>query len=155
VKKNLVVTVGNGLMGDDAAGPLLAQAMQRVPLDEWDVVDGASVPENCLHHIRELAPQQILVVDTADMDLEPGEIRFLDADGLQDPFPMTTHTLPLCFLVQSLREVAPRVDLLGIQPRVVAFGYPVSQEVQCAVRQVYEGLKRSALNWPRLPLAAG
>ncbi len=150
MKRKLVLTVGNWMMGDDAAGPLLAQAMQRAPLDDWKVLDGASAPENCLHLIRETAPEQILVVDAADMDLAPGEIRMIDADGLEDPFLMTTHTLPLFYLVQSLREIAPRVDLLGIQPRVVAFGYPVSPEVHRAVRQVYEGLGQVVLAWDRL-----
>lgn len=150
MKRKLVLTVGNGMMGDDAAGPLLAQAMQRAPRDDWDVLDGGSAPENCLHLVREMAPERILVVDAADMDLEPGEIRMIDADGLADPFLMTTHTLPLIYLVQSLREIAPRVDLLGIQPRVVAFGYPVSPEIRRAVRKVYEGLGQVATAWDRL-----
>jgi hydrogenase 3 maturation protease len=150
VKKRLVLTVGNGMMGDDAAGPLLAQTMQRAPVGDWDVLDGASVPENCLHLVREMAPDQVLVVDAADMDLAPGEVRLLDAEGLNDPFLTTTHTLPLLYLVQALREIAPKVDLLGIQPRVVAFGYPVSPEVQQAVRQVYESLERVDVAWDRL-----
>ena len=147
MKKKLVLTVGNQMMGDDAAGPLLAQAMLRLPLENWDVLDGGSAPENILYKIREMAPEQILVVDAADMDLTPGEIRLVSADKLEDPFIMTTHTLSLFYLVQSLREIAARVDLLGVQPHVVSFGYPVSPEVQQAVGQVYEGLKQSDLAW--------
>jgi hydrogenase 3 maturation protease len=150
VKKKLVLTVGNGMMGDDAAGPLLAQTMQHAPVGGWDVLDGASAPENCLHLVREMAPEQVLIVDAADMDLTPGEIRLLDADGLEDPFLMTTHTLPLLYLVQALREIAPKVDLLGIQPRMVAFGYPISPEIHQAVRQIYESLERVDLIWDRL-----
>jgi len=147
MKKKLVVTVGNRMMGDDAVGPLLAQKMQRAPLDDWDVLDGGSAPENCLYLIREMAPDQVLVIDAADMDLVPGEIRVIGADRLEDPFLMTTHTLPLSYLVQSLREFVPQVDLVGIQPQVVAFGYPVSVEMTRAVEQVYEGLKQTELVW--------
>jgi hydrogenase 3 maturation protease len=150
MKKKLVVTVGNQMMGDDAAGPLLAQALLGSPVDGWDVLDGGSAPENCMHRIREIAPEQILVVDAADMDLMPGEIRLIHDDKLDDPFLMTTHTLPLSYLIQSLRESTPRVDLLGIQPQVVAFGYPVSPEVKQAVRQVYEGLKQAEPAWELL-----
>jgi hydrogenase 3 maturation protease len=147
MKKKLVVTVGNRMMGDDAAGPLLAQKMQREPLDAWDVLDGGSAPENCLYLIREMAPDQVLVMDAADMDLVPGEIRLINADKLEDPFLMTTHTLPLSYFVQSLREFVPQVDLVGVQPQVVAFGYPVSAEVTRAVEQVYEGLKQAEIFW--------
>jgi hydrogenase 3 maturation protease len=150
MKRNLVLTVGNTMMGDDAAGPLLAETMRRAPLQGWDVLDGASVPENCLHRIREIAPERVLVVDAADMDLSPGEVRVIDADKLDDPFPMTTHSLPLSYLVQSLRELAPRVDLLGIQPGVVAFGYPISPEVRRAVRQVYRNLEQVDFAWDPL-----
>jgi len=63
---------------------------------------------------------------------------------------MTTHTLPLSYTIQSLREFVPQVDLLGIQPQVVAFGYPVSNEVKQAVDQVYEGLKKNEFIWDSL-----
>lgn len=145
--KKLVVTVGNLMMGDDAAGPLLAQALLASPVDGWEVLDGGSAPENCLHRIRELAPEHVLVVDAADMDLPPGEIRLIDDDKLDDPFLMTTHTLPLSYLIQSLRESTPRVDLLGIQPQVVAFGFPVSPEVKQAVNQVHERLQQAEPAW--------
>jgi len=147
MKKKLVVTVGNRMMGDDAVGPLLARKIQLAPLDDWDVLDGGSAPENCLYLVREMAPDQVLVIDAADMDLVPGEIRVIGADRLEDPFLMTTHTLPLSYLVQSLREFVPQVDLVGIQPQVVAFGYPVSVEMTRAVEQVYEGLKQTELVW--------
>ena len=150
MKKKLVVTVGNQMMGDDAAGPLLAQALLGSPVEGWDVLDGGSAPENCMHLIREMAPEQILIVDAADMDLKPGEIRLIHDDKLDDPFLMTTHTLPLSYLIQSLRESTPRVDLLGIQPQVVAFGYPVAPEVKQAVRQVYESLKQAEPTWELL-----
>jgi len=151
--KLLVLTVGNTMMGDDAAGPLLAQAMLGSPVDGWDVLDGGSVPENCLHQIREMAPDQILVVDATDMDLLPGEIRLINDEKLDDPFLMSTHTLSLSYLIQSLRETTPKVELLGLQPRVVAFGCPVSPEVKQAVGFVYENLKQTKPVWSTLESA--
>jgi hydrogenase 3 maturation protease len=147
VKKKLVLTVGNALMGDDAAGPLLAQKMQQAPAPTWEVLDGGSAPENCLYLVRETAPEQVLVIDAADMDLAPGEVRLIGTDRLEDPFLMTTHTLPLSYLVQALREFVPRVDLVGIQPRVVAFGYPMSVEVRQAVERLHAGLQQDETGW--------
>ena len=147
MKKKLVLTVGNQMMGDDAAGPLLAQRMQRVPLDNWELLDGGATPENVLYSIREMNPDQVLVIDAADMDLTPGEVRLISTEKLEDPFLMTTHTLPLSYLVESLREFVPQVDLVGIQPQIVAWGYPVSKEVKQAVEQVYEDLKQDDFVW--------
>ena len=137
MKKKLVVTVGNEMMADDAAGPLLARMMRDAPLDDWDVLDGGSAPENCLFKIREMAPEQVLIVDSAEMDLPPGAIRRIGRDQIGSLFLMTTHSLPLSYLMESIQEFVPAVELIGIQPQVVAFGYPVSPQVQEAVERVY------------------
>jgi hydrogenase 3 maturation protease len=147
MKKKLVVTVGNEMMGDDAAGPLLARMMERDPLDNWDVLHGGSAPENHLWKIREMSPEHVLIVDAADMDLAPGQIRLIGADKIEDPFLMTTHTLPLSYLVQSLREFVPKVELVGVQPRMVAFGYPVFAGVKEAVESIYKDLQRDKCTW--------
>jgi hydrogenase 3 maturation protease len=146
----LVLTVGNAIMGDDAAGSLLAEKMRQSPLENWNVIDGGSVPENHLHQIRELAPEQVVVIDSADMDLAPGEIRFIDNQRLADPFFLTTHSLPLSYVIESIREFVPRVALIGIQPEVVAFGYPVSENVKQAVDNIYGHLKMGLLPWSTL-----
>lgn len=147
MKKKLVLTVGNGMMGDDAAGPLLAEKLKKTPLEGWESLSGGSMPENSLFLIREMAPEQVLIVDAADMDLAPGEIRLIGDERIEDPFFMTTHSLPLSYLIQALREFVPKVDLIGIQPDVVAFGYPVSDLVKLAVDRVYECLDRTGCTW--------
>lgn len=153
--KKLVLTVGNPMMGDDAAGSLLARAMLDSPIDGWAIIDGGSAPENYLHRIREMRPDHVLVVDATDMDLPPGEIRLIPTEKLDDPFLVTTHTLPLSYLIQSLRETIIRVDLLGIQPKVVAFGFPVSPEVRQAVGTIYENLKHDNPVWEVLVFLPG
>ena len=147
MKKKLVLTVGNEMMGDDAVGPLLARMIERVPLEYWDLLDGGNAPENYLWRIRAMNPEQALVVDAAEMGLEPGQIRLIEPGRVEDPFFMTTHTLPLTYLMLSLKEFVPKVELLGVQPRAVAFGYPVFPEVKQAVAQIYESLKRDDANW--------
>lgn len=147
MKKRLVITVGNGMMGDDGAGALLAQMLKQTPLDGWEVVNGGAAPENVLHEVRELAPEWVLLIDAADMDLPAGSIRWIRDDKLDYPFLLTTHTLPLTFIIEALREFAPRVELLGIQPEIVGFGFPMSASVEKAVSQVFMGLRDENLDW--------
>lgn len=143
----VVLTVGNRMMGDDGAGALLARLLHESPSEGWGIIHGGSAPENCVHKVRALAPNLVLIVDAADMDLRPGTIRLLSQENLENPFFFSTHTLPLTFLIESLSEFVPTVRFLGIQPEVVSFGYPISEAVKRAVSEVYDGLKRGELNW--------
>ncbi|HEY5901181.1 MAG TPA: hydrogenase maturation peptidase HycI [Anaerolineales bacterium] len=148
--KRVLFTVGNPMMGDDAAGALLAGMLDRAPVDGWEVIHGGSAPENVLHRIRDAAPDHVLVVDAADMDLAPGEVRLIPPDRIPDPLLMSTHTLPLSYLMEAIGEFAREVSLLGIQPRLVAFGCPVSVEVHQAVQRIYEGLRGGTPEWELL-----
>jgi hydrogenase 3 maturation protease len=143
MKKNLVVTVGNDMMGDDGAGPMLARMLKQSPLQDWEVLEGGNVPENYLFRIREMEPERVIIVDAADMDLPTGEMALIDKEGIGSVFLMTTHTLPLSYMMEAVGQFVPTVELIGIQPGVVAFGYPVSPEVKQAVERVYAWLERT------------
>ena len=140
MKENLVLTVGNEMMGDDGAGPMLARMIRQAPLRNWEVLEGGNMPENYVFKIREMKPQRVIIVDAADMDLHAGEIGLIDEEGIGSVFLITTHTLPLTYLMEAIREFVPRVELIGIQPEVVAFGFPVSPVVKQAVERVYAWL---------------
>jgi hydrogenase 3 maturation protease len=148
----VILTVGNSMMGDDAAGPMLSALLQQAPAPGWKVVDGGSAPENVLHRVRTLAPQSVLVVDATEMDLAPGEVRLIDEGMIAEQFIITTHDMPLSFLMAALRESVPEVHLLGIQPSLVAFGYPVSAAVRQAVADIHARLQSGASidAWPGL-----
>jgi hydrogenase 3 maturation protease len=140
------------MMGDDGAGALLAQMLAAAPLPGWEVLNGGSAPENALHLARALAPGRALVVDAADMDLPAGSVRRIPAGRLDDPFLLTTHALPLTFLIEALGEFIPRVELLGVQPETVAFGYPMSTAVRQAVEGIYHDLEIAREDWPMLEI---
>lgn len=148
----VILTVGNRMMGDDAAGPLLSSLLRQSPAPDWQVIDGGSAPENVLHRVRAIAPKRVLVVDATEMELEPGEVRLIDDSLIAEQFIITTHDLPLSFLIAALRESVPEVRLLGIQPSLVAFGYPISPAVAQAVTLVHAQLQSGAPveAWPQL-----
>ncbi|PLM12223.1 hydrogenase maturation peptidase HycI, partial [Klebsiella pneumoniae] len=43
---DVLLCVGNSMMGDDGAGPLLAEMCAANPAGQWVVIDGGSAPEN-------------------------------------------------------------------------------------------------------------
>jgi hydrogenase 3 maturation protease len=140
--KNVILTVGNDLMGDDAAGPLLAEMLGRLPASEWHVIDGGSAPENEVHRLRVLQPDQVVIVDATQMNLPPGEIRLVDESIIGEQVFTSTHILPLTFLIKLLRDFVPDVQLLGIQPSQVAFACPPSDAVRHAVQTIHENLRQ-------------
>ncbi|SQI43985.1 Hydrogenase 3 maturation protease [Leminorella richardii] len=138
----VVLTVGNAMMGDDGAGPKLYDMMTNSPIPGWQAIDGGSAPENESHRVKALSPDTLVIVDAADMGLEPGEVRLIDADIIADMFIMTTHNLPLNFLIDQLKEEISEVFFIGIQPDLVAFAFPMTQAVSDAVDTVYQSLLR-------------
>jgi hydrogenase 3 maturation protease len=109
------------------------------PAGQWVVIDGGSAPENDIVAIRE-RPERLLIVDATDMGLNPGEIRVIDPDDIAEMFMMTTHNMPLNYLVDQLKEDVGEVIFLGIQPDIVGFYYPMTQPVKEAVARVYQQL---------------
>lgn len=138
----VLLCVGNSMMGDDGAGPLLAEKCQASSQREWVVIDGGSAPENDVVAIRELRPELLLIVDATDMMLNPGEIRVIDPNDIAGMFMMTTHNLPLNYLVDQLKEDVGEVVFLGIQPDIVGFYYPMTEAVKAAVEQIYHRLPK-------------
>ncbi|SKA17479.1 hydrogenase maturation peptidase HycI [Consotaella salsifontis] len=137
---SIVFTVGNVLRADDAAGPLLAERLEAEPAPGWTVIDGGQTPENHTHTVRALKPERVLVVDAAEMGLAPGEIRLIEEESVVEHFLITTHAIPLSFLIQSLRESVSEILFLGIQPKDTSFYGPVSPAVDDAVTRLHRHL---------------
>ncbi|HFJ4329832.1 hydrogenase maturation peptidase HycI [Serratia liquefaciens] len=149
---DVLLCVGNCMMGDDGAGPLLAELCADHPPAGWQVIDGGAAPENDIGHIRELRPDRLVIVDATDMGLAPGETRVIDEKDIAAMFIMTTHNLPLNFLIDQLREDIAEITFIGIQPEVVAFYYPISAAVKQAVTVLHQRLFHWADNggYPQL-----
>ncbi|WP_109077133.1 hydrogenase maturation peptidase HycI [Aggregatibacter kilianii] len=139
--KNLILTVGNSMMGDDGAGPCLYQLLTENPLENWTALDGGSAPENVAHIVRELKPELLLIFDAADMELAPGKIRMIEKEAIAEMFFMSTHNMPLNFLIEQLEQDIEKIVFVGIQPDLVSFGFPMTDAVKDSVQFMYDFLK--------------
>jgi len=137
---NVVFCVGSVLRGDDAAGPLLARHLEEKPVEGWTVVDGGQTPENDLGYLRRVAPHRLLLVDAAAMGLDPGTVRRLRPQDVAVQSLITTHTLPITYLLEELVQMCNEVIFLGIQPLSTAFFDPVSDAVRKAVEGIYRDI---------------
>ncbi len=133
----LVLGVGNPMRQDDGVGPYVARALAA---DEClDVasarrivaIDCGITPENHTSAVRRLRPTVLLIVDAADMGLEPGQFRIIPAErvGLLG---LSTHSMPLSLFMDYVQDIAGTVVLVGVQPRTMSFGEGLSPEIVVA-----------------------
>ena len=131
-----VVGIGHTLCGDDAAGVVLAEALQ-LELEGCEhvlVVAAGPVPENYSGLLRRFCPDLVLLVDAANMDETPGIVGWLEWQETTGNS-TSTHSLPLRLFAQYLTlELGCEVALLGIQPSQNDIGCPVSPVVLKALQ---------------------
>ena len=126
--KVVVVGVGNPLRGDDAAGCLVAQALDGAP--GVTVICAEEVPESYLGPITAVQPDVVVFVDAVDLAAATGSAAILEMDELASR-EASTHRAPLGLVAEFLRhETGADIFLLAIQPAHLDFGDPVSPEVE-------------------------
>jgi hydrogenase 3 maturation protease len=141
-----IVGIGNKAHGDQAAGILVAQALQRrefaADAGRVLVVEACRAPENFAVELRNFKPQVIILIDAVQMELPAGEIAWIPwetATGLSSH----PHNLPLTMLARYLMlEFGCSVHLLGIQPAQNDANVPISKAVQAAVDELTQAFCR-------------
>jgi len=137
--------VGNDIRRDDAVGE---EVVREFESEGWDVVDCGSVPENQIVMIEEDDYETVVIVDAANMGLEPGEIRMVPRDYL-GVFTMSTHAMPLSTVMDFLDKKVEEVFLIGIQPKDMSLGEGMTPEVEKAKERVIELLESGG--WRNIP----
>lgn len=138
----LVLCIGSPLRADDGAGVLLQELIEKKPIEGIEAVEGGTVPENASSYIRRVAPEELILVDAAEMGLEPGTIRKVHPDDIAEQLFITTHSLPLSFLINRLEEAVGKLTFIGIQPQTIELFEPLSGAVSDAVDTLYEILSQ-------------
>ncbi len=135
--KKLLMGVGNDIRGDDAVGELVVRELKD---EDWDTVDCGSVPENHIVMIEEGKYDLVVIVDAADMELEPGEIRKVPREYL-GVFTMSTHAMPLSTVMDFLDKKVDEVILIGIQPKDMRLKEGITAELEEAKEEMIELLR--------------
>ncbi len=144
--KNILLGVGNDIRRDDAIGELVAREFDA---PGWDTEDCGPMPENFVPHLKEGIYEVAVIVDAADMKLEPGQIRQVPREKL-GVFTMSTHALPISLVMDFLEEKVDQVVLIGIQPKDMSLGEGMSPELVEAKERLLELLKSGA--WKDIPV---
>ncbi|HAA47164.1 MAG TPA: hydrogenase 3 maturation endopeptidase HyCI [Synergistaceae bacterium] len=147
--KTVLWGLGNELLGDDAAGIIAARRISDTAPKGWTISECGTVPENFLRDLAKDEVQRLIVVDAADMGLEPGEIRLLTLDDAKD-FSFSTHGLALSLLLEPYANFL-EIVIIAIQPLTIAPGNGLSEAVKKAVDSIISAVPNGSWkNYPRL-----
>lgn len=141
-----ILGVGSVLRSDDAAGMEVVRRLEErlCPMPRSvRLFAGETAPENFSGSIKRFAPSHLLILDAADVGLNPGEFADIQPADVGGPC-FLTHMLPLKVMVDYLvAETGAEVTLLGIQYRTLAFDGPLSPEINQAVEALCGALTRT------------
>jgi hydrogenase 3 maturation protease len=130
--KTVIVGIGNALRGDDGFGPALIERLRGKV--SAICIDAGNAPENYVGRIIKEAPDTILLVDVAHLDLEPGQYRLLEPDDIV-PSGLTTHDMSSRMLIAFLQEqTQATILMLAVQPQQVSLGESLSA---CVTETLY------------------
>ena len=133
--KIVIVGVGNVLRGDDGAGILFVRKLRSRALpDRVSVIEAGERVEAAFDLVKRFNPVLVLLVDAVRFGGEPGEIRVLSIEEIEDLYAYT-HRVPLPMILKAM-ELDFDVYVIGIEPKSIEFGGSVSYEVERAVENL-------------------
>jgi len=140
-KKNYVLmALGNVWRGDDGIGCFIAQNFKS---DDWLVLDCGRAPENFTSIVTKTKPKCLVIVDAAEMNLDPGQFRVIPSERIEELYP-TTHNIPLSYLISYLDKWAEKIILIGIQPKKTGEYDQISKELKDSTKKIIRILEKKS-----------
>lgn len=134
MSRKIILGIGNPLGSDDAVGPLVARRIneklrKKAAECQLIAIDAGLSPESYTSVIRRNRPEQLILIDAADMQLPTGSIRLLPPHKIKT-MTFSTHQMPLSALVSYVQEFCGRIYIIGIQPEQTEGGGRLSASVR-------------------------
>lgn len=139
--KNVLLGIGNCLRGDDGAGSFVVNHFNH---QDWITLDAQSAPENFTSKIRQIQPQLLVIVDSAQMNLRAGSLRIIPFNKIVS-LQLSTHSMPLHLLIEHLAPYCQEIMLIGIQPLSMRLNENLSESVLKASNLLIDLLKNNQL----------
>jgi len=134
---NILMGVGNTLKGDDGIGCYIAKNFKK---KNWFSLDCGTAPENFTSIIRKNKPEILIIVDAADMGINEGGFRVVSEEKIEN-IGISTHNMPLSFLINYLKDSANRIIFIGVQPKTIRDSGEISDKLKKSAEHLIEILR--------------
>lgn len=150
----LVLGLGNRLLGDDAAGPLVVEALAGASTPAGIRVcwrDGGTLGLSLLPEIE--AADALLVVDAARFGAPPGTVRRFEGaemDAQLGGRKRSAHELALADLLGAaalVGRLSPQRALVAVEPASTAVGLDLSPDVARAFPRLCDEVRSALAEW--------
>ena len=112
MKKTLIMCIGNRYGGDDSVGPYVADKLKDT---DFQVIDCGTNPENYTSIVKKSSPDELVIIDAADMGLKTGEVRIIPKEKI-GVMHISTHNIPISVIIDYLKQYVKKIIFIGIQP---------------------------------------
>jgi hydrogenase 3 maturation protease len=144
LEKPLVICIGNELRGDDAAGIIFGQNLQKMGYSDTLLV--FDTPENYLQKIISIPTGCRLWVDVMNWGAIPGSFTILNPNEVQH-FAISTHNYSPVVLQEFLKNYRDIPDyFLGVQPLDISLGNKLSEPVSAIIKHLTDFFIRTVQN---------
>ena len=143
--RKAIIGIGNPLMTDDGIGIVLLNRFQaRDDIQGFSFIDQGTGGMTLLHHLSRL--DRVLIIDSGNMGIDPGEyrlfspeeattVKFLPGESLHE-----FDLLRAIELSKQLGEYPEKLFIFAIQPKSIAWGQELSEEVSSRIGDYENGI---------------
>ena len=124
-----IIGIGNIMRGDDGFGPKLIESLKKKKI-KASLFDCGTVPENYIFPILATSCDTVILVDAADIKMEPGSLEVLSLSELSGAG-LSTHNSSIRLFTDLLMTGKDGLNIFAvtIQPKSIAFGESLSPAV--------------------------
>jgi hydrogenase 3 maturation protease len=136
-KKIVVAGIGDSFRSDDNVGPKIVEALKSKVRSDVLLLECETVPESYILDIEQFGPSHVLLIDAAEMNLEPGSAKIVGAETIPKTSAISSHVLPLRVFCEYLQKTTgAKIALLLVQPQSMALEECLTPQVQDAAEKL-------------------
>lgn len=127
--KVTIAAMGNIIRGDDGLGPKIIELLKARKV-KADLFDCGTAPENYIFPMLTSLCDTLILIDAANMGIEPGMARVLDVNNIANVSFSTHSPSPRLFIdLLKMGKEDLNIFIISLQPKDISLGAPMSEEV--------------------------
>ena len=140
--KVTIAGIGNIIRGDDGLGPKLIELL-KARNSKAGLFDCGTAPENYIFPMLTTLCDTLILVDAADIGLEPGLVRVFDVEDIANISFSTHSPSPRLFIdLLKMGKEDLNIFIISVQPKNTSLGAPISEEVLKALNGLTDTLSQ-------------
>ncbi len=136
-KKVVIAGIGDSLRSDDNVGPKIVEGLQNKVRGDVLLLECETVPESYILDIEQFGSSHVLLIDAAEMNLEPGRAKIVGAETIPKTSAISSHVLPLRVFCEYLQKATgAKIALLLVQPLSMELEEGLTPKVQASAEML-------------------